>query len=129
MALKTLWLSPKGRTSRKEFWLRIYLPCLGILVLAIILDLITNQFGENSGYGISAIVYLLLIWPMLAATIKRSHDRNRSGWFILLFAVPVLNLWPTIEVFFLKGTEGKNQFGYDPIIQQNESNNKLEPAE
>ena len=115
MNLKELWLSPKGRISRKGFWLRISLPCLGVFIVALILDLITNQFGDDSGYGISAIVYLLLIWPMLVATIKRSHDRNRSGWFVILFLIPFLNLWPAIEVYFLKGTEGQNQFGKNPV--------------
>jgi uncharacterized membrane protein YhaH (DUF805 family) len=49
--------------------------------------------------------------------IKRSHDRDRSGWFILLFLVPLLNLWPLIELLFLRGTIGSNRFGPDPVPQ------------
>jgi uncharacterized membrane protein YhaH (DUF805 family) len=60
---------------------------------------------------------LIILWPGIAILIKRSHDRDRSGWFILLFLVPLLNLWPLIELLFLRGTIGSNRFGPDPVPQ------------
>lgn len=116
MDLKTLWLSPKGRASRKDLWLRTHLPYLGIYILAVILDVIMGNFDSETGYGIiSTIVCLLMLWPWTAVFIKRCHDRNRSAWFLLIFFVPILNLWPAIELYFLKGTTGENRFGADPV--------------
>ena len=116
MDLKSLWLSPNGRATRRDLWLRTYLPFLGIYVLAFILDMITGNFDAQKGYGlISALVSLILIWPWIAVLIKRCHDRDKTGWFVLLFLVPLLNLWPAIELYFLRGTTGTNRFGDDPI--------------
>jgi len=116
MDLKTLWLSPNGRASRKDFWLRTYFPAMVVYLIAIAIDMTFGLYTETSGFGLfSGITYLLIMWPMIAVVIKRCHDRNRSGWFILVFMVPLLNLWPAIEVYFLKGTEGPNQYGEDPV--------------
>ena len=123
--MMSLWFSLKGRISRRDFWIKIYLPCLVIFICAFILDLFTNQIGNNVGFGISAIASLITFWPMLAAFIKRSHDRNRSGWFVVLFIAPIINIWPTIEIYFLPGTCGENQYGLDPL-KEITSNQRIE---
>jgi uncharacterized membrane protein YhaH (DUF805 family) len=43
--------------------------------------------------------------------VKRCHDRNRSGWFLLIGWLPIMNLWLFIELGFLAGTVGPNRFG------------------
>jgi uncharacterized membrane protein YhaH (DUF805 family) len=55
------------------------------------------------------------MYASIAMLIKRSHDRNRSGHFIWLMFIPIINLWPAIELSFFKGTEGPNKFGDDPL--------------
>jgi uncharacterized membrane protein YhaH (DUF805 family) len=60
-------------------------------------------------------VNLILLWPTLALGVKRCHDRGRSGWFLLLMLVPLVQLWPIIELAFLRGTAGENRFGPDPL--------------
>jgi len=62
-----------------------------------------------------AILYIALIVASLSAQVKRLHDRGRSGWFVLLSLVPIANIWIFIEVAFLKGTTGPNDFGPDPL--------------
>ena len=120
MDLKSLWLSPKGRSSRKDLWLRTYLPFLGIYILTVIFDIVTGIFDSETGYDpILAILSILMTWPWTMVLIKRAHDRNRSGWFLLVSLVPILNLWPAIELYFFKGTEGSNRFGDDPLQYQN----------
>jgi uncharacterized membrane protein YhaH (DUF805 family) len=91
-------------------------------------------------YAAATPVFIVGMWMFSAATIKRLHDRNRSGWWvivflivpalfgklgdwldepttasILLFAALVFNLWGTVELLFLKGTKGPNRFGSDPL--------------
>jgi len=109
MNIITLWFSPKGRASRSDLWLRTYLAFAGISIIAGMIDgLIDRELFIS-------IVQLSAIWVFLVVQIKRCHDRDRSGWFILLYLIPIVNLWPLIEICFLKGTTGPNRFGEDPI--------------
>jgi uncharacterized membrane protein YhaH (DUF805 family) len=119
-----------GRIPRKTFW-------LGFLVLLIISWIL--QFLIFSIFGVSmmsdpnatpeqamqqmgsmmmplGIVLLLTLWPSLAIYTKRWHDRNKSGWWSLILFVPIVGgIWMLIELGFLRGTEGANRFGPDPI--------------
>jgi uncharacterized membrane protein YhaH (DUF805 family) len=61
--------------------------------------------------GVAGLYYLVGLWPSLAIYIKRAHDRGRSGWFVALMLVPVLNLWVLVELLFLPGTAGPNSYG------------------
>jgi uncharacterized membrane protein YhaH (DUF805 family) len=61
-------------------------------------------------------VYVVMVWVGLAAGVKRWHDRNKSGWWILIALVPVIGgLWYLIECGFLPGTAGPNTYGPDPL--------------
>jgi uncharacterized membrane protein YhaH (DUF805 family) len=68
-----------------------------------------------AGSIILGLYSLLLIWPSIAIYIKRAHDRDWPWPFILLFLVPLVNFWPLIELWFLRGTIGGNRFGADPV--------------
>ena len=51
--------------------------------------------------------------------IKRFHDRDKSGWWVLLNLVPVIGwLWALIDNGFLRGTDGPNRFGENPLAGQ-----------
>ena len=60
------------------------------------------------------LVYVPLLWINLALQVKRWHDRDRSGWMVLISFVPIVSIWALIECGFLRGTVGPNQFGQDP---------------
>ena len=62
------------------------------------------------------ILTLIFLWPSLAIYTKRWHDRDKSGWWSLIMFVPVVGaLWFLIECGFLRGTDGPNRFGNDPL--------------
>ncbi|HVH79780.1 MAG TPA: DUF805 domain-containing protein [Stellaceae bacterium] len=106
-------LSAQGRVSRSQFWLRWVVPYLVVtIVLFLIVGLI---FDQITAAIIMGIYYLAALWPTICIYIKRAHDRGRSGAFVLLFLVPVLNLWPLVELLFLPGTSGSNTYGSDPL--------------
>jgi uncharacterized membrane protein YhaH (DUF805 family) len=92
---------------------------LPIFVIGIALALLVFTTIDDPTVAVTIIPIfdLIILWPGIAILIKRSHDRDRSGWFILLFLVPFLNLWPLIELLFLRGTIGSNRFGPDPVPQ------------
>lgn len=74
-----------GRASRSEFWWFMLFICLvnaGVSLLMLILPPVI-------GGSFSLIVSLLLLPPNLGLTVRRFHDRNLSGWWILL---PILAL-------------------------------------
>ncbi|MEO0416282.1 MAG: DUF805 domain-containing protein, partial [Verrucomicrobiota bacterium] len=59
--------------------------------------------------------YLLLFWISLAVSVKRWHDRGKSGLWVLVNFIPVVGgLWELIECGCLDGDYGKNQYGLDP---------------
>lgn len=63
-------------------------------------------------FGITTTIFwLITLVPAIFLTIKRCHDRNRTGWFSLLLFVPVIFLWPIVELCFLKGKDENNKYG------------------
>jgi uncharacterized membrane protein YhaH (DUF805 family) len=83
------YFSPMGRMTRKDFWLKYVIPIVVIGIVVSIADqalfpemLLTSDTGP-----IAAIVNLVVLWPTIALTTKRFHDRNMSGWWQLLFNV------------------------------------------
>jgi uncharacterized membrane protein YhaH (DUF805 family) len=62
------------------------------------------------------IANLLLAWPTIAISVKRWHDRDHSGWWVLVALVPIVGwLWMLVANGFLQGTPGANRFGADPL--------------
>ena len=62
------------------------------------------------------ILVLVFIYPGLAVYTKRWHDRNKSGWWSLIVLVPIVgSIWMLIELGILRGTDGDNRYGPDPL--------------
>ena len=104
-----------GRSRRKEYWMFTLL-AIGIYIVASILDRIAGMNGMIAGrYGpITALVALSLLVPSLAVSIRRLHDSDRSGWWLLLGLVPMVGEIIVLVFMVLKGTRGDNRFGADP---------------
>jgi uncharacterized membrane protein YhaH (DUF805 family)/ribosomal protein L40E len=109
----------KGRISRLYFFLGWIAVSFFSIVVFILL---TVAFGtEASQETRRQIATWIIVWPFLAILAKRFHDRNRSAWFLLIGLVPLVGiLWLMIEGVFVKGTEGENRFGPDPLGQRTE---------
>jgi uncharacterized membrane protein YhaH (DUF805 family) len=62
------------------------------------------------------LIYLTLaIWIGLAVQVKRWHDRDKSGWWVLTGFIPIVGgIWSLIECGILDGTPGPNRFGLSP---------------
>ena len=104
-----------GRSPRKEYWMFVLLS-IGIYLIASILDGIAGMNGMIAGtYGpITALVALGLFVPTLAVNIRRLHDSDRSGWWLLLGLVPMVGGIIVLVFMVLEGTRGANRFGADP---------------
>ena len=65
---------------------------------------------------VTGLLYLAATVPAGVLTIKRLHDRGRSGWFTLVGGIPLVGtLWLLIDLTLLPGTPGPNRFGPDPL--------------
>jgi uncharacterized membrane protein YhaH (DUF805 family) len=106
--LSTLF-SFDGRIGRFDYWVI----SIGLGVVSLILAAIQ----ENSNNGLILVVlvvwYLASIVISLATSAKRWHDRDKSGWWILINLIPIIGwLWAFIECGFLPGDDGPNRFGW-----------------
>lgn len=110
MSSSELYFSFNGRIGRQTFWIHGVLLLAGIYLVALLLDAL---FGAEG--GLLGLITLLLIWPQLAIQAKRWHDRDKSAWWLLISLIPFVGaIWALIELGFLEGTHGPNQYGPDP---------------
>ena len=103
-----------GRARRKEYWF-FYLFYIIIFIVLAFLDGMTGSFSETVGVGmLSGIFILAMIIPGIAVSIRRLHDTDRSGWWILISLIPLIGgIW-FLVLMVLDGTSGQNQYGPDP---------------
>ena len=163
------WLMSRfdGRINRARYWLATLI-ILGAMISALLLlaviclgagiptgPLTINVIGVSASFDlvtdagdnvsplpqvISSLLTLVYAWFYAAVSIKRLHDRNKSGWWLIPFvaatglysqfghwlggswaavvvgfAVSAAFIWGTFEMFFVRGTCGPNRFGSDPL--------------
>ena len=120
MNIKQFLFSWEGRISRSNIWLKYFVPYFIITIILSTLDNLLGFIIQSNGQPIpvlTTVFTLLFIYPSIIISIKRCHDRNRSGWFLLLSIIPLVNIWILIELYFLKGTLGNNKYGSDPLVK------------
>ena len=103
-----------GRARRKEFWL-FHLFVIIAELIATIIDHILGTTFATLDYGVVyALTVLALILPSLAVSVRRLHDVGKSGWFLLIFLVPVVGfIWPLV-LYCIDGQPGANAYGENP---------------
>ena len=95
-----------GRASRSEYW--------WFQLIVSPSYFISTVFENDIAYIFLGITLFTLI-PAISAGVRRLHDTNRSGFFLLISFIPFIG--GLILLFFLipEGTNGKNRFGPDPL--------------
>lgn len=125
------WLSFNGRIGRRTWWLAYVLPLVLFAAVAAVADIalgfvrvverdavpLDGLAVELEGIGPFGVASLVLtVLGGLAGQVKRWHDRDRPGWWVLINLVPLVGpIWALVEVGFLRGTPGPNRFGPDPL--------------
>ena len=110
--MSELLFSFEGRINRKPYWIFLLVVFISSIV-ATAIDMATT--GDETGVA-SIILLIIILWPSLAIQVKRWHDRDKSGWWVLIGLIPIIGaIWAFVENGFLKGTEGSNRFGNDPL--------------
>ncbi|MEI6858412.1 MAG: DUF805 domain-containing protein [Shewanella sp.] len=91
-----------GRARRKEYWMFVLIYMV-INVVLTVLDI----------YMLSAIVSLALLVPSLSISARRLHDTGRSGWWQLIYLLPLIGLIVMI-VFLVQDSHDDNDYGVNP---------------
>jgi uncharacterized membrane protein YhaH (DUF805 family) len=130
------------RISRAKFWTAI------LVYVAVGLVFVALTYLGSGSTTVQRIVGILVIMSSASVCAKRLHDRNKSGWYVLLFLVAplslfaagvaigtmsggsdtvatalwliaaVISIWAFIELGCLRGTIGRNQYGPDPLAPE-----------
>lgn len=99
-----------GRSRRSEFWW-FALFCLLLNIAVGIVGAVSDTLSGILGF----VLWLGLIIPSIAVSVRRLHDIDRTGWWMLIYLVPLIG-WIVLLVFFVqRGTPGGNRFGPDPL--------------
>jgi uncharacterized membrane protein YhaH (DUF805 family) len=132
--------STRGRITRAQWW-------IGSIILLIVdaVAAVLNRFAGISLAVILGLVFLLILYCALAVTAKRLHDRNRRGWWILVFPLGfivlvsllgtfgedldpmlyysllalalVVGVAAVLELGLRRGTPALNRYGPDPLAK------------
>jgi uncharacterized membrane protein YhaH (DUF805 family) len=119
MSFVSLLFSLEGRIGRAKYW-------LGQLVLFVVLfvswlALIPGLATQNIPLLLVPIALLpFSLWMSICVAGKRYHDRGKSAWWILICLIPIVGgIWQFIELGLLRGDDGTNDYGPDPIFSFN----------
>jgi len=101
-----------GRARRKEYWMFF----LFNIIICIVLGIIDGVVGLNmGGVGILGLVYsLAILVPSIAVGIRRLHDIDKSGWWVLIIFVPFIGALVLLIFAVMAGTPGDNKYGPPP---------------
>ena len=110
-----------GRSRRKEYWMFVLFQMLllvPIMLMAFLLgspsDDPTTPFGSIAVLFVVVVYFLVFLIPGIAVQVRRFHDQDKSGWFILLGFIPYVGGIILFVFMCLEGTRGPNRFGPDP---------------
>lgn len=102
-----------GRSSRSEYWWFALAVALGHMAIGLVEGAVGLLTGE---VGILGLLFsLVILLPSLAVSVRRLHDVDRSGWWLLLWFIPLIGLIVLLVWACTRGTPGDNRFGPDPL--------------
>lgn len=107
-----------GRSRRKEYWFFALFNLL-IVVLLVLIDGLTGTLNQSAGLGLLSGLYTLAVLiPGIAVTVRRLHDTDRSGWWVLIALVPLVGPIVLLILMALDSSPGDNRFGSNPKLSQ-----------
>jgi uncharacterized membrane protein YhaH (DUF805 family) len=110
--LPSLW-SVNGRIGRVRYL--AYANAMSFIVFGIIaVGAVLMAASPMLGMAVIGLTYLAMIPASLIIGRRRLHDLGRSGWFLLLFLVPLVNIGVGLWMLFGAGNEGSNEYGPAP---------------
>jgi uncharacterized membrane protein YhaH (DUF805 family) len=144
MDFKYLFASFDGRINRKQYWIGALILVAVAIVVSIVLGLLVS-LETRAFAVLTFLLQLALLYPAAALMAKRLHDRERPTYWLAFLLVPsilqgllsamgvidpvdpgalsyvlglvvfIIGVWFLIELGFMRGTDGANEYGPDPL--------------
>ena len=119
-----------GRSRRKEYWMFVLFVLIGLLIFTIhdsllglggAIERYTTVTDTGAAAGVASSGGLLtflfavaMLVPSLSVAVRRLHDIDKSGWWLLIGLIPFVGAIVLIVFYATEGTRGANRFGPDP---------------
>ncbi len=112
-----------GRLNRKAFLLRWLVVLIFLPMCVFLITFLNKQLGVSEDFLLLllAIVIILSVVASISLEVKRLHDLDRSGWFVLINLVPFISFIFTLYLIIYRGTVGPNKYGPDPLQPTNQN--------
>ena len=113
-----------GRSRRLEYWMfNLGITILMVAVVTCIVAVAVSNPRTDGDIpvammiliGLATIMWLAIIVPSIAVQVRRFHDQDLSGWFVLLGFIPYVGGIVILVFMCLPGTKGDNRYGPDPL--------------
>ena len=119
-----------GRARPREYWMFVLFLLLCYVAIAIVEGALglgaTHRWFQHgpwwaaAGYNtrggpLTGLFTLAMIIPHVALSVRRLHDTDRSGWWLLILFFPIIGSIVLLIFFIMGGTRGPNRFGPDPV--------------
>lgn len=99
-----------GRARRSEYW---YFALFNTIV-GFAIAIVTIFLGVQEFIYVAYLYQLAVLVPSLAVMVRRLHDTNRSGWWLLIVVIPLIGPVLLLVWYATEGTPGANHYGPDP---------------
>ncbi len=84
-------------------------------IITVVLSIIDGTLDSSTGFGLlSGIFSLAILVPSIAVSVRRLHDIDRTGWWVLLSFVPLIGAIVLLVFAVQEGTPGDNRYGPNP---------------
>lgn len=110
------WADYQGRSGRREFWTFQLIPAAIGIIVVVIAGMGGDEYGNFSALQraiafLAVLAMLALIVPQLALQVRRFHDQDKSGWFVLLNAIPYIGPFIVLAMMLVPSSPGDNRYG------------------
>ena len=104
----------EGRANRPQYWYFVLTQFLAFFILEL---LCVIPFVNIIAFLALLVLGLGLIVPGIAVSVRRLHDTNKSGWWLLLCFVPFVGAIVLLVWMCSEGTKGANKYGDEPVVE------------
>lgn len=114
------YLTVEGRAGRKEFWYFLLIFLTVLVISTVVLFYVVYNIGSSSHPVLSILVWVIYLFifcwllftfiPLISVSIRRLHDINLSGWWLLLYFTGIGSL-ALIIMFCIDSKPTENRWG------------------
>lgn len=101
----------EGRARRSEYW---YFTLFNIIISYGLMGMMFLGEGMYFMYFVSVLYSLASLIPSLAVAVRRLHDIGKSGWYFLVFLIPLVGIIWLIVLLATDSQDGENEYGSNP---------------